>query len=177
MLQSIVLVVHIAIAVLIIGLVLLQRGKGAEAGTGFGAGASGTVFGARGSASFLSRATAALATLFFITSLGLAYLVNQHRAPQSLLERVPAHTQQTQLPPAQAPNSEPPGAPTSSAGRAPAGGSAAGVGNEAPAGSETPAAGDAGDGNGAPAGKSATSGKAGASGSKAPAKGPPKPAK
>jgi len=71
---------------MIIGLVLLQRGKGAEAGTGFGAGASGTVFGARGSANFLSRATGVLVTLFFITSLGLAYLSTQRTAPSSLLE-------------------------------------------------------------------------------------------
>ncbi len=71
MLQTIILVAHVGIALLIIGLVLLQRGKGADAGTGFGAGASGTVFGARGSATFFSRATGVLATLFFVTSFGL----------------------------------------------------------------------------------------------------------
>lgn len=87
MLQTIVLGFHVFVALGIIGLVLLQRGKGADAGTGFGAGASGTVFGARGSANFLSRATALLATLFFITSLGLAYLATQQSAPESLLER------------------------------------------------------------------------------------------
>jgi preprotein translocase subunit SecG len=86
MLHSIVLVAHVFVALMIIGLVLLQRGKGAEAGTGFGAGASGTVFGARGSASFLSRATGLLATVFFITSLALAYLGTQRKAPASLLE-------------------------------------------------------------------------------------------
>src|SRR5688572_29315884 len=86
MLQSIVLVAHVVVALMIIGLVLLQRGKGAEAGTGFGAGASGTVFGARGSANFLSRATGLLATLFFISSLVLAYLSTQRTAPTSLLE-------------------------------------------------------------------------------------------
>ena len=89
MLQTIVLIAHIGIALLIIGLVLLQRGKGAEAGTGFGAGASGTVFGARGSATFFSRATGVLATMFFVTSLVLAYLVTQRRAPTSLLEQAP----------------------------------------------------------------------------------------
>lgn len=68
------LVVHVLLAAAIVGLVLLQRGKGADAGAGFGAGASGTVFGARGSASFLSRTTATLAALFFATSLALAYL-------------------------------------------------------------------------------------------------------
>jgi preprotein translocase subunit SecG len=68
----------------------LQRGKGADAGTGFGAGASGTVFGARGSATFFSRMTGVLATLFFATSLALAYLATQQTAPSSLLESAPA---------------------------------------------------------------------------------------
>ena len=73
MFQTIILIAHVGIALLIIGLVLLQRGKGADAGTGFGAGASGTVFGARGAATFFSRATGVLATLFFVTSLVLAH--------------------------------------------------------------------------------------------------------
>jgi preprotein translocase subunit SecG len=89
MLQTIVLIAHVGIALLIIGLVLLQRGKGADAGTGFGAGASGTVFGARGSATFFSRTTGVLATLFFVTSLALAYLATQRTAPRSLLETAP----------------------------------------------------------------------------------------
>src|SRR5690606_25737144 len=94
MLQSIVLILHVLTCLMIVGLVLLQRGKGADAGTGFGAGASGTVFGARGSASFLSRITAALATTFFVTSLALAYFANDETAPESLLERaVPSQTQ------------------------------------------------------------------------------------
>ena len=71
---TLVIVVHVLIALAIIGLVLLQHGKGADMGSGFGGGASGSLFGASGSANFLSRATAALATVFFITSLGLAYL-------------------------------------------------------------------------------------------------------
>jgi len=90
MLQTIVLIAHVGIALMIIGLVLLQRGKGADAGTGFGAGASGTVFGARGAATFFSRATGVLATLFFISSLALAYLATQRTAPSSLLETAPA---------------------------------------------------------------------------------------
>jgi preprotein translocase subunit SecG len=94
MLQTIVLSTHVFVALAIIALVLLQRGKGADAGTGFGAGASGTVFGARGSASFLSRATGLLATLFFITSLALAYLATQRTAPESLLQ-APAVEQST----------------------------------------------------------------------------------
>ena len=102
MLQTIVLVSHVGIALLIIGLVLLQRGKGADAGTGFGAGASGTVFGARGSATFFSRATGVLATLFFVTSLALAYLATQQTAPRSLLESVPV-PQSSAPAPAEAP--------------------------------------------------------------------------
>lgn len=86
MLQSVMIMFHVAVALLIIGVVLLQRGKGAEAGTGFGAGASGTVFGARGSSNFLTRLTAVLATLFFVTSLSLAYLAGQRTVPESLLE-------------------------------------------------------------------------------------------
>jgi preprotein translocase subunit SecG len=124
MLHNIVLVVHIIVAGMIIGLVLLQRGKGAEAGTGFGAGASGTVFGARGSANFLSRATGVLATVFFITSLTLAYLSTQRTAPTSLLD-APAQT----APTPQAPSGATPAPPAatdlpqlpSDAGSAPAG--------------------------------------------------------
>ena len=73
-LQSLLLIGHVLLSAGIIALVLLQRGKGADAGAAFGSGASGTVFGAKGSANFLSRSTAVLATLFFITSLSLAFL-------------------------------------------------------------------------------------------------------
>jgi preprotein translocase subunit SecG len=86
MLETLVLFGHLIVAGLIIALVLLQRGKGADAGTGFGAGASGTVFGSRGSASFFSRATAVLATLFFATSLALAYFATQAPGPAGMLE-------------------------------------------------------------------------------------------
>ncbi len=89
-LQKAVLIAHTLIALLIIVLVLLQRGKGADAGAAFGAGASGTVFGARGSSSFFSRATAVCATAFFVSSLTLAYLSSQATtAPSSLLEGAP----------------------------------------------------------------------------------------
>lgn len=92
--ETVVLIVHTFIAVLIIALVLLQRGKGADAGAAFGSGASGTVFGSRGSSSFFSRATAILATTFFVTSLALAYMTSQDAdAPDSLLERAPAAQQ------------------------------------------------------------------------------------
>jgi len=85
MIETLVLFGHLVVAALIIALVLLQRGKGAEAGTGFGAGASGTVFGSRGSASFFSRATAVLATLFFATSLALAFFSTQSTGPESVI--------------------------------------------------------------------------------------------
>ncbi len=90
--HTIILVIHVLIAALIVGLVLMQRGKGADAGAAFGAGASGTVFGARGSANFLSRSTAVLASFFFATSLGLAYLGSQRQVPPSLLDAVPSAT-------------------------------------------------------------------------------------
>ena len=90
--QKAVLIGHTLIALLIIVLVLLQRGKGADAGAAFGAGASGTVFGARGSGSFFSRATAVCATAFFVTSLTLAYLSSQSSssAPSSIIDDAPA---------------------------------------------------------------------------------------
>ena len=69
-------------------LVLLQQGKGADAGAAFGGGASGTVFGSQGSASFLTRTTGILATLFFITSLSLAYFANQQAEPTSVIDKV-----------------------------------------------------------------------------------------
>jgi preprotein translocase subunit SecG len=87
-LNSLALIAHVLIAASIIGLVMLQKGKGADAGAGFGAGASGTVFGARGSANFLSRSTAVMAALFFATSLGLAYLNRNVEVAPSLLDKV-----------------------------------------------------------------------------------------
>jgi len=91
--QTIVLSAHTIIALLIIALVLLQKGKGAEAGAAFGSGASDTVFGAKGSSNFFSRATAILATAFFVSSLSLAYLSSQQAdVPDSLLESVVIET-------------------------------------------------------------------------------------
>ena len=91
--QTIVLSAHTVIALLIIALVLLQKGKGAEAGAAFGSGASDTVFGAKGSSNFFSRATAILATAFFISSLSLAYLSSQQAdVPDSLLESIVLET-------------------------------------------------------------------------------------
>jgi preprotein translocase subunit SecG len=78
---TVVLTIHVLVAISIIFLVLLQHGKGADMGAAFGSGSSGSLFGATGSANFLSRTTAALAAVFFLTSLGLAYLAT-HR-PQT----------------------------------------------------------------------------------------------
>ena len=77
MLATILLVIHLVIAVAIIVLVLLQQGKGADMGAAFGGGSSQTLFGARGSANFLSRLTSGLVAGFFLTSLSLAYIYNQ----------------------------------------------------------------------------------------------------
>ena len=71
---QVIIVIHVLLGLCIIGLILMQQGKGADAGATFGGGASGSVFGAQGAASFLSRTTAIMATMFFITSLGLAWL-------------------------------------------------------------------------------------------------------
>jgi preprotein translocase subunit SecG len=119
MLQTLVLMGHLVVCVLIVALVLLQRGKGADAGTGFGSGASGTVFGARGSANFFSRSTAVLATLFFVTSLSLAYLATRVTAPRGILEgsvlEPETQTQSPEVPPllpqegaSETPTTEPP---------------------------------------------------------------------
>ncbi|WP_446830603.1 preprotein translocase subunit SecG [Candidatus Foliamicus sp.] len=86
--QQLFLAAHVVVAGLIIVFVLLQRGKGAETGAAFGAGASGTVFGARGSANFLSRVTAVLATLFFATSLILTG-IGRPQPEQSILDALP----------------------------------------------------------------------------------------
>jgi preprotein translocase subunit SecG len=69
--------VHVLVAAGVIGLVLLQHGKGADMGAAFGSGSSGSLFGATGSANFLSRSTAVLATAFFLTSMGLAYMTGR----------------------------------------------------------------------------------------------------
>lgn len=82
-----VLLVHVLAGLGMIGLILMQHGKGADMGAAFGSGASGSLFGSSGSANFLSRTTAALATVFFITSLSLAYLASHApKAPASVME-------------------------------------------------------------------------------------------
>jgi preprotein translocase subunit SecG len=102
--------VQVFSSLVIVGLVLLQRGKGAEAGAGFGAGASGTVFGARGATTALSRATAVFAAIFMINSLALAYLgtssTKQEEAQKTILDEAaspkPASNTGSSAPPAAA---------------------------------------------------------------------------
>jgi preprotein translocase subunit SecG len=105
MLRGFILGVHVLLALMIIGLVLLQRGKGAEAGAGFGSGASGTVFGARGTSTLFSKLTAVFAAMFFATSLTLAYLGARPTAePTSVLEREAQAATQPAAPAPAAPN-------------------------------------------------------------------------
>lgn len=86
---SMVLTVHVIVGLAVIALVLMQHGKGADMGAAFGGGSSGSLFGSSGSANFLSRTTAVLATIFFCTSLGLSYLAsNKPAAPTSVMESV-----------------------------------------------------------------------------------------
>lgn len=97
--QTPVLVIHTLIALAIVALVLIQRGKGADAGAAFGSGASGTVFGSRGSTSFFSRATAILATGFFATSLTLAYISSQRAGvADSVVDDLPQTQVEEQIP-------------------------------------------------------------------------------
>lgn len=86
--QLILTVLHLVLAIGLIALVLLQHGKGADAGAAFGSGASSTVFGAQGSGNFLSRSTAIIATLFFLTSIALAYFAARVGEPGGLMEGV-----------------------------------------------------------------------------------------
>jgi len=86
--QTALLAAHVIIMVVLIGLILIQRGKGADVGAAFGSGASQTVFGSQGSASFLTRTTAVLATLFFLTSLTLAYFSIQRSDQGSVTDNV-----------------------------------------------------------------------------------------
>ena len=93
--QTFILVVHILLAIMIIGLILVQHGKGADAGASFGGGGAGTVFGASGSGNFLSRMTAILTALFFVTSLTLAVFAKKQASAEYSLQsvNVPAQTQ------------------------------------------------------------------------------------
>ena len=121
--MNIVIVLHVLIALAIIGLVLLQHGKGADMGSGFGGGASGSLFGATGSANFLSRATAVLATIFFVTSLGLAYIAtNKPKSGGGVMDAVKSEQAAPAKPAAESPKSVPDATPKA-APAAPAGSS------------------------------------------------------
>ena len=121
MLHLILLFVQVISALCILGLVMLQRGKGAEAGAGFGAGASGTVFGARGATTALSRATAIFAAIFMINSLALTYLSTRPQQQTKTILDIAGQTQapapavtrpSNSTPPSAQPHSAPASAPT-----------------------------------------------------------------
>ncbi len=93
LLHTVILTVHIIAGLSVIGFVLLQHGKGADMGAAFGSGASGSLFGATGSANFLSRVTAVLAAVFFLTSLALSYIATSSpRVSGSVMDATPAQT-------------------------------------------------------------------------------------
>ena len=118
--ESILLVVHVFVAAGICVLVLLQHGKGADMGAAFGSGSSGSLFGAAGSANFLSRSTAVLATAFFVTSLALTYFGSMRSTPvgveKSIMDQqVP---KAGDVPPVPAPPATAPAQPAAPAGKA-----------------------------------------------------------
>jgi preprotein translocase subunit SecG len=116
-----ILVVHVLAALSIIGLVLLQHGKGADVGAAFGSGVSGSLFGASGSANFLSRATAILAVVFFLTSLGLTVFSARKTEDKGVTATQPAPAQSSpdQIPSPSAPASKPAPSDGSKAGDVP----------------------------------------------------------
>ena len=125
MLTNILIVIHVIVALAIIGLVLLQHGKGADMGSGFGGGASGSLFGATGSANFLSRTTAVLATIFFLSSLALAYIATNkpREGGGTIMDRRTSEQPAQPAPqpaPAQPSGSAPAGQPASPPASAPA---------------------------------------------------------
>ena len=103
--EILILVIHVFAAFGIIGLVMLQHGKGADMGAAFGSGSSGSLFGASGSANFLSRTTAILALVFFLTSLGLTYFSSRKGDYKGVMSTpaAPAQTLPDQIPSAGAP--------------------------------------------------------------------------
>lgn len=95
---QLILVLHVLVAMGIVGLVLLQHGKGADIGAGFGSGASNTVFGSRGTGNFLFKFTGSLVIVFFVTSLTLSSMVaGQYKKSKSITQQLPAK-QQPQIP-------------------------------------------------------------------------------
>jgi preprotein translocase subunit SecG len=85
--ETVLVAVHVLVAAALVGLVLLQHGKGADMGAAFGSGSSGSLFGAAGSANFLSRTTAVLATVFFLSSLGLTYFGATRSGPTDVMKQ------------------------------------------------------------------------------------------
>ena len=105
--ETLVWVVHVVTAVVLIGLVLMQHGKGADMGAAFGTGSAGSLFGSSGSANFLSRSTAVAATLFFITSLALTYIYAHPAQQQGVLDKVkPSSVETAPVTPAAPPASD-----------------------------------------------------------------------
>lgn len=96
--ENIVWVVHVVTAAVLIGLVLIQHGKGADMGAAFGSGSAGSLFGSSGSANFLSRSTAVAATIFFITSLALTYLNSRPVVEQGVMDKVDVQKLQQAVP-------------------------------------------------------------------------------
>ncbi len=125
--ETLLLVVHVLVAVGICGFVLLQHGKGADMGAAFGSGSAGSVFGAAGSANFLSRTTAVLATVFFVTSLALTWYGATRSVPKDVMQqgvmgKVPVPSKAADVP-----TSTPAGStPAADPAKAPAAGGAAG---------------------------------------------------
>ena len=123
--ESATLVLHVLAAISVCGFVLLQHGKGADMGAAFGSGSSGSLFGAAGSANFLSRTTAVLATVFFLTSVALTYFGSQHGVAQGVMDKgvmervAPAKATDVPQP------AKPAGGPPAAGGGAPATGSTA----------------------------------------------------
>ncbi|AUI65569.1 MULTISPECIES: preprotein translocase subunit SecG [Glaesserella] len=106
MLINVLTIAYLVVAILLVGFILMQQGKGADAGASFGAGAAGTVFGSAGSANFLSRTTAILAIIFFSISLVIGNLNSQTAAPKSQFEDLSGVEQKQQVAPAKTENSD-----------------------------------------------------------------------
>jgi len=107
--NSLLSIAQVLLSISLIALVLMQHGKGADAGAAFGSGASASVFGARGSGNFLSKATGVIATLFFIVCLSLAYVSSNRNAPDSVTQSVTTIESEQQLPASTEASDLPPG--------------------------------------------------------------------
>lgn len=112
--ETLILVLHVLAALAIVGLVLLQHGKGADVGAAFGSGSAGSVFGSSGSANFLSRMTAVAAVIFFLTSLGLTYFSGSKSDTKGLMA-TPPPAQEKSLPSQIPPTAPAPGVPAAPA--------------------------------------------------------------